>query len=424
MPESVFEGPLVSAGALLNGPNSGTTSPINPMDGPELSYQAGGFLDPRFSPIPKDGLSPGRLTMYFNSPSAILVDAIPSATATANIAADQAPSTTAGVALTLVTAQLGTAAGVPVPAAGVPIIPQGTSVPLTGTTIVIDFGFATGTTVANSSTVTVDDNRKFQLGQWIVIPGVGASGNTNTPLFTQVQSLSTNTTVITISPVAATAGSNLPIGQGNLYNTLLPPATQFGPAAASANAAEPYRIAGVSKTFDPLQGVCRALNITAASIGSGTTAVTVTGFDIYNATMTELLTANGTNIVNGKKAFKTVRSIVVTTAATSGTPANIGIGVSDVFGMNLRMDRAEYLSVSWNGCTPTTQGGFTTALVTSSNATTADVRGTVNASTLVVTNAASTNGARRLTVIMNVPVNNMLNATPNATASLFGAPQA
>jgi hypothetical protein len=422
MPETVNEGPYVSAGSLLNGPNSGTAAPINPMDGPSLFYQGEMFPDPRFSPINKDGLSPGRIKAYFNSPSVVLVDAIPSATTTANVAADQAPSTTAGVALTLITAQVGTAAGVPVLAPGIPIIPVGTSVATT--VLAIDFGFATGTTAANSSTVVVDDNRKFQLGQWIVIPGVGASGNTNTPLFTQVQSISTNTTVITISPSAATVGNNLPIGQGNLYNTLLPPASQFGPAAASANAAEPYRYAGLGVTFDPLQGVARALNITAASIGSGTTAVTVTGYDIYNNLMTELLTANGTNIVNGKKAFKYIRSIVVATAATTVTPANIGIGLSDVFGVNLRMDRAEYVTVGWNGCSPTTQAGFTTALATSSNATTVDVRGTINASTLAVATVASTNGARRLTVIMNVPINNMLNATPNATAALFGAPQA
>ena len=60
MPESLFEGPVVSAGALLNGPNAGTTAPINPMDGPSLDYQGVGFLDPRFAPINKDGLSPGR----------------------------------------------------------------------------------------------------------------------------------------------------------------------------------------------------------------------------------------------------------------------------------------------------------------------------------------------------------------------------
>jgi hypothetical protein len=171
--------------------------------------------------------------------------------------------------------------------------------------------------------------------------------------------------------------------------------------------------------------VARALCISAASIGSGTTNVTVTGYDIFNNRMTEYLSANGTTVVNGKKAFKYILSVVTaSTAATTVTPANIQIGLSDVFGVNLRMDKAEYLQVAWNGCTPTTQVGFTTALSTTSGATTADVRGTINASTLAVATVASTNGARRLTVIMNVPINNMLNATPNATASLFGAPQA
>src|SRR5690349_13278344 len=148
MPESVFEGPLVSAGGLLNGPNSGTSAPINPMDGPSLLYQGALFIDPGFSPINQDGWSPGRIKGYVNSPSVILVDAIPSANGTVNIAAAQAPSTTAGVALTLITAQVGTAAGVPVPAPGIPIIPVGTTVATT--VLAIDFGFATGTTAANS----------------------------------------------------------------------------------------------------------------------------------------------------------------------------------------------------------------------------------------------------------------------------------
>lgn len=422
MPESVFQGPVVSAGSLLNGGGAGTSAPINPMDGPTVSYQGNIFPDPRFSPINKDGLSPGRIAGYYDSPSVVLVAATLAANSTVSMAAAQTPSTTAGVALTLITAQVGTAANIPVPAPGIPIIPVGTSVATT--VLAIDFGFATGTTAANSSTVVVNDNRRFQIGQWIVIPGVGAAGNTNTPLFTQVQSVSaTNTTVITISPSALTVGNNLPIGQGNLYSNLTPPASQFGPAAASANAAEPYRVAGLSRVFDPYQGVCRALSITAASIGSGTTAVTVTGYDVYNNAMTELLTADGTTTVNGNKAFKYVRSIAVTTAATTVTPAAISIGLSDIVGLNLRVEQWAYLDIRWNGCLAPTSAGFTAALSTTSNATSADVRGTVNASTLAVATVASTNGARRLTVVYNIPLQRMLNATPNATAALFGAPQ-
>lgn len=415
MAETLLRGPGVSIGSLMDGR-------IEPWDGPSIEYQGDIIPDPRYSPANKDSTSPGAIKGYFSNPYFVLVDTIPSANATNTVAAAQAPSTTAGVALSLTTAVLGTAAGVPVWTPGIPIIPSSTTTPVTVSAI--DFGFTTGTTAANSSTVVVVDNSQFQVGQWIVVGGAGASGATNVALFTQVQSKSTNTTVITISPSALTALNNAPIGQGNLYNPNLPPATQFGPAAVAANASEPYKVAGFGLAFDPLQGCARALSVTAASIGSGTTALTVSGYDIYGVPMTELITATGTTTVNGKKAFKYVSNIVVTTAATSGTPASVSVGVSDVFGLNVRSDKWEYLNTFWNGNWAPTSAGWTSALATTSSATTVDVRGTVNASTLAVATVASTNGARRLTIMMSVPLQNMVNATPLNSSSMFGPTQA
>ncbi len=417
MPESVFQGPLVSAGSLLNAGGSGTAAPINPMDGPALLYQGEMFLDPRFAPINKDGLSPGRVKGYFSSPSVISVDAIPSANGTANIAAAQAPSTTAGIALALITAQVGTAAGVAVPAPGIPIIPVGTTVATT--VLAIDFGFATGTTVANSSTVVVDDNSKFQLGQWIVIPGVGASGNTNTVLFTQVQSLSTNTTVITISPVAATAGSNLPIGQGNLHSNLTPPASQFGPAAASANGADPFRVMGFGLPFNPSEGSARAVIIQSAATASGTGTFLVSGYDVYGNFMSELIAASGTSPgTAGKKAFKYIASVKTVTAGTTVTPPAITVGVTDIFGFNVRSDKWEYTEYKLGGTSVINNAGWTAALGTASSTTTTDVRGIVNMSTAI----ASTNGARRLFIAVSVPLYNSL-ATPLNTVPILGTAQ-
>lgn len=416
MAETLNRGPYVSIGSLMDGR-------AEPFDGPSILYQASQIPDPRFAPANKDSLQPAVVKGWFAAPQIVLIDTIPSATSTTNVAAAQAPSTTAGVALSLVTAVLGTAAGVPVWSPGVPIIPVGTSA--VATVSAIDFGFATGTTTANSSTVIVNDNSILAAGQWIVIPGAGAAGATNVPLFTQVQTKSTNTTVITISPAALTGLNNAPIGQANIHGaTLLPPATQFGPSAYVPNAVEPYRGAGFAGLFNGLEGSCRALNVTAASIGSGTTALLVSGYDIYNNAMTEVITANGTTSVNGNKAFNYIASIRVQTAATSGTPANISVGVSDVFGLNLRSDRWEALDIRWNGCAAQTNAGWSQALSTTSTSTTADVRGTINASTLAVATVASTNGARRLTVLMSVPMFNMINATPLSTSSLFGAPQA
>lgn len=412
MAETVVQGPLVSGGSLIN--NS-----VSPTDGPEIQYQGSMFPDPRFSPMAKDGLAPGRVKGYLVAPAAVLTDAIPSAVSTAVIIAGVVPSTTAGVAVALITSQAGTAAGVTVFAPGIPIIPAGTT--QVATVSAIDFGFATGTTVANSSTVVVNNNQLFQVGQWIVIPGVGSSGATNVPLFTQVQSLSTNTTVLTISPVAQTAGSNLPIGQANLYSNLTPPATQFGPAATVPNAHEPYRLAGFGLAFDPAQGVTRTLAVAAASIGSGTTRLVVSGYDIYGQAMTELFVCDGTTVQVGKKAFKYVSSVVTNGApATTVTPAAVFVGVSDAFGINLRADKVEYVSTSLGGTSSINALGFVAALATTSHSTTVDVRGTINASTAI----ASTNGARRLVIIGTQPQYNMLNATPNATAALFGVPQA
>lgn len=415
MAETLFRGPQVSAGSLMDGR-------VEPLDGPDINYQNTMFIDPRFSPANKDSLSPGAIKGFFETPSVYIVDAILSANSTTTVAAAQAPSTTAGVALNLTTAVLGTASGVPVWTPGVPIVPVGTSVATTVSAI--DFGFATGTTAANSSTVVVNNNALFSVGQWVVIGGAGSASATNVALITQVQSLSTNSTVLTISPSALTAVNNAPIGQGNLYSNLLPPGTQFGPASASANGAEPYRVAGFGLAFDATQGVCRALSVTAASIGSGTTALTVSGYDVYGNAMTETITANGTTTVNGNKAFKYVKNIVVGTAATTGVPANVSVGVSDVVGLNLRADRWESLEIYWNGCVANTNAGFVAALATTSNATTADVRGTVNASTLAVATVASTNGGRRLTVVYNSPMIGILNSNANSTSSLFGTAQA
>ncbi len=418
MAETIVQGPLVSGGSLIN--NS-----VSPTDGPEIQYQGSIFPDPRYSPMAKDGLAPGRVKGFPLAPAVTVVDAIPSANSTGAIVASVVPSTVAGIALTLVTAQAGTAAGVTVFAPGVPIIPLGTTKVVT--VGAIDFGFATGTTVANSTTVIVNDNSLFSVGQWVIIPGV--NGTTTAALFTQVQMVSaSNTTIITVSPAPLTALSHVPIGQANLYGNLTPPASQFGPSAVVPTGAEPYRLAGFGLAFDPLQGVARCLQVSAASTGSGTTSIFVTGYDVFGVLMTETIGPTaGTTAIYGKKAFKYIASVNSTgTPATTVTPAAINVGVSDLFGLPLRADKWEYLNINWNGCSAPTSAGFTAALVTTSTQTTIDVRGTVNASTLNVATVASTNGARRLTIIQYPALTNMLNsgpASPLGTAALFGTPQ-
>lgn len=428
MADTNFRGPITSMGSL-EGEYGGTTAQLQPLDGPSIFYQALAVADPRAYPFSKDSFSPGRIPCLFASQVFVAVDAIPSATSTTMVAAAQAPSTTAAVALNLTTAVLGTAANVQVWTPGIPIIPTNTTVPVTVSAI--DFGFTTGTTAANSTTVSVADSSLITLDQWIVIGGAGSGSATNVALIAQVLAIhSTNGTGITISTAAATAVVNAPIGQGNLYNTNLPPATQFGPAAASASAAEPYRRAGLAVLFDPAAGVARNLTITAASIGSGTTAVLVSGYDIYGVPMTEIITASGTTTVAGAKAFKYVASVAVQTAATTVTPASISIGVGDLLGFPLRVDRWEYTETRFNGGLQVFNTGWTSAITATATNTTGDVRGTQNFSTGMFGGAAGSatvgaqfDGVKRAVVKLQVPQIRMTRSNPNNYTGLFGVTQ-
>jgi hypothetical protein len=421
MAETVLRGPAVVVGALMDGR-------VEPFDGPSIGYQGDVIADPRVSPLAKDGLAPGRVPGFYNAFYTVSVDAIPSTASTTTIGASQTPSTTAGVALALVTAQAGTAAGVPVFSPGIPIVPQGTTKVVTVSAI--DFGFATGTTTAASTTVVVDDNTKFTLGQWLVMPGCG--GNSTAPLFTQVQSITTgNYTGITVSPAPATGLSNNPIGQANLYSQLLPPAASFGPSAPAPTAAEPYRLAGLAKSFDPAQAVARNVTVQSAATASGTGTFLVTGYDVYGFLMTELITSSGTAATAGKKAFKYIQSVAPVTAGTTVTPPAVTVGVGNLVGMNFRSDKWEYTDIFFNGGFASNNTGWTAAATTApATSATGDVRGTQNCSTILSGGAGGTgvagggfNGVARLTVFQNIPMLAAFNATPTNSISLFGVAQ-
>lgn len=415
MAETVNRGPYFSIGAMENSPPN-----VEPMDGPSISYQGDSVPNPLYPPSPKDGLSPGRVPVLYNNPYFVLSDGVPQKTTTTVLTSAQV--ITASVAMSLATAQLGASGpGVCQLGVAIPFVPIGTSVATSG--LVLDFGFTTGTTTANSTTVTVVDNRLFTQGQWIVVAGVGNSSAT-APLITQVASVAApanSTTTIYLATAAATALSNVPIGQGNLYSQFLPPGTQFGPATASANAWEPYQLAGLAKVFDPTQGITR--NLTVTSTGStgagGGGSVLVFGYDIWGNPMTELLTATGTTIAVGKKGWKVITRVLGSTAGTATT----AVGIGDVFGFNVRSDKWEYSNIFYNGSFATSNTGWTAAVTTvPSTNTSGDVRGTVNGSTLA-TIGTSANGTARLTLMMTVPEFNMINATPLNTVPLFGVAQ-
>jgi len=432
MADSNFRGPINSIGSLMdvNPTVTGTAavSAISPLDGPSVFYQGSGFPDIRTAPWPKDNFLPGGQQSFLNITDLYAVDNIPQAASTTALAALQI--TTTATNLALATTQVAGVAGVPSIAVGVPIIPFGTTV--VQSVIALDFGFATGTTVAASSTVVVNDNTQFSPGQWIVVGGVGNSAATAS-LVTQVISVATaNITGITISPVAATAIANAPIGQANQFaGQFIPPATQFGGTGPTANAHVPFTLGGDSKFLNPKETLSRNIQV-AFQTTTATTTILISGYDVWQRPMTERITIPSGNRASatsffGSKAFKYIQTIAnQTTAAGSAS-----IGMGDVFGLPFRADYYPQTELYWNDSAVNfNNGGFKAAFTTApSTATTGDVRGTVQVSTngtgtaLTVQTAAVSQGTSRLVIIQGVGVWNTLNSTPNNTVPMFGIAQ-
>ena len=416
MTDTNFRGPANSVGAMLDGTVAIT-------DGPNYAYQGTVFPNLRGGNFQKDGQGAGRIPAFLDNPSLVTVDNIPSATTTASVVA-VATGIVSGTVLTLVTVSPGnTTAGVPSLATGVPFIPFG------GTAVqnvtVLDFGFTTGTTTAASSAVVVVDTTLFTVGQWLCIGGAGNSGKTLS-LLTQVTVI-TGTTSINVFPVPTGSLSNAPIGNANLFNLLLPPATQFGPSAPVANAESVAWSAGLFKLFNPVAALSRNLSITTTA-AAVTGTITVRGFDVHSQAMSEAINVSTTTAGTfyGKKAFKYVASVTPNYTDSTGS---YSVGVGDTFGFPMRQDRYEFLNYAWNGINNINSTGFLGAVTTNpATATTGDVRGTIQlslagAGSTAIPSSQTSNGIARLMIIQTIPLFNCIAGTPNNTAPFFGVTQ-
>lgn len=114
---------------------------------------------------------------------------------------------------------------------------------------------------------------------------------------------------------------------------------------------------------------CTGRNVIAA--WTGTAVITITGKDIFGATVVEK-SASGTSLT-GKKAFKIVTSISVSADVTGLT-----VGTGNVLGLPARVPAAGNIVKEYEDGALATAGTFVAglALDTESTATTADIRGT------------------------------------------------
>lgn len=423
MADSNFRGPLNSMGALEV---DAATSQVLPMDGPSNFYQGFGWLDQRGGAFAKDNFRPGQVPAFLNVMDVYALDGSPQTNGTTVLAAAQVVTAATGMSLATVGVTNFSAAS-PSIAVGVPIIPSGTTVATTAN-FALDFGFTTGTAVANSTAMQVPDSALFTQGQWLIVGNVGNSSATRS-LVTQVASVVPGTTtLIQVSPAPATA-MGVPIGQANLFGgDLLPPGTQFGPqtASASAHSLGGRQQGGLGRYMNPREMFARGLVVQASTVQAGTGTILITGWDVWGVPMTELITATGTTPAYGKKAWKYVQSAVPQTLGTTIT-ATYTLGISDVFGFPFRVDQPEYLSVTAGGTAIANSVGIATAVLTGATNTSGDVRGTVQVSGIgggtAISAVSTTNNVKRLVVIQSLNNFQTLFTNPNSLTPTFGTTQ-
>lgn len=424
-PEFIY-GPMSAIMASVFGTTVGDP---NSEAGPSADYQGRAMLDVRYW-FQKDQAQGyiGKIPAHFEQPLLRSIHQIPVQTSSSNIAAAQ--GVTSGTAMTLATAN---ASGItlnvpyiPFSQAGINQLATGASVGIAPVTL--DFGFAFGTVVAGSTTMTVGTVADFFVGMPLVIAGAGNAAGT-APLLTNVASLVNNTTITILNTPQASVNPAA-IGTGNVWG---PNETWSTIGNMTPTAALPWWGAGPGLFLDARQAITRGIQIVGTSGGAGGT-FTVKALDLYNVVCTQTITvAAGASTGYSTKAVKAILSV---TPNFTDTGHNYTVGTSDVFGLAYRSGIWEDMEVCWAGLSMTSSTGYTaaTGLTSTSSATTGDVRGTIQTS---ATGAGSgiggtaSNGTisslaltgNRLMIQQTITAFPVIAANPSNFITMFGANQ-
>ena len=420
MARAVCSGPVIVVG------NTNPTQLSDPDVGPSITFQGDGILDPRLVGT-VDG-APGRpIYGFFDNKMLMLTDSTPSASAAGNLDSQAgglvipAGGNTTPRAINAASQSIAVSTNIPL---GVfPPGPATTVVTVPGT---LDFGFTTGSITGGQNTLTIPAGayKYFKKGQAIFVAGAGSSGSV--PLLTTVAATPAfGATTVTLTNNAGTTATSQPVGTADPSLFILgnPSVT---PSLSNVGA-WPWIAAGCTALWDPTQATARCLRIISSS-ASDTNAFTITvrGWDVYGIPMTETIALNGTTAVYGKKAWKYVNTIQFNHAGGGTTTGTITLGTGDVFGIPLKSDFFEYMSIYWNGALQTANTGWLVADSTiPATATTGDTRGTIQ---LGVNGGGtgyttSPNGSIRLAVFMSMPAYNALNANNLNYTTMFGVTQ-
>lgn len=392
---SAFSGPLVVFGQQPAG--IGPTPDYNPDLGPSFFYAGSGILDTRvaYSYIP--GQQSSQITAGFLGVDNITtLNVVPYTAASNAIVASANPTSST---LTLVSAASATT--------GVSIIPS----IIRADTNVVDTGVSgagfvgidtytsfTGSISGTTMTVTANSAGPICIGMTLV-----TAGGTGT--------LSSGVTVTGFGTGSGYTGTYIvstsqTIGSGTITASL---------SGATLASGIDFGSSGGISPWNPMAILGRAVSVTAAAGATYATA-TVNGYDVYGYPVTEDITITAGSAVNGKKAFKYIRSVVLS-GGTADTTHAYSVGTTNIIGLPIRSDSFGDILVNYGASLTATTlitaaTGYTASVQTAPSSTTGDVRGTYTLQT------ASATGTNRLVIRQSPQLYNV-----GSVAGLFGATQ-
>ena len=377
MANTAFSGPL-----LVFGQNPTQPADYNPdIGGSSLFYAGTGILDPRIPFTFFPGESQAAVDYgWLGVDNITTLSAVPYTASSAAIVASANPTS---ATLALVTSSSSTTG---VYYNNTNFVRSDTGA--TDTVLALDaYASVTGSFSNGVLTITASSNQ-MPIGPGMVVISTSGTVSQGTALGTQVVAqLTTTGTYSTVSQgTTGTYQTN-----GNLTatsGTVVLAYQNVQQCAVPNNAQTPSQ-----GNWSPQALLGRAVSVTAASGATYTTA-SVNGYDIYGYPITENITITAGSAVNGKKAFKYIKSVVLS-GGTADTTHAYSVGTADVFGLPLRSDTFGDIIV--NNASSLVATTLITAATnylpsdrTTPSATTADVRGTFA--------ATSSSGANKLIV--------------------------
>lgn len=385
---SAFSGPVLSFGQSPYSPNE-----YNPNIGPSLFTNGSGILDPRTPYTYQPGQASSQFTGGFVGNTTI--DAVPYTASTAALVASANPTS---ATLTLVTSASATT-GVSITTT---MVRADTGAIDAGPLIVID-GYASFTASITGTVMTVTANSTAPIAVGMVLLTAGGTGTLSTGV--RVMSYGTGSGYTGTYNVS----QSQTIGSGTITAGIQTPtdcAVRYGLSGSGGP--------GAIAAWNPMTIVGRSIAVTAASGATYATA-TVSGYDVYGYPMSEAVTIVAGSTVNTLKAFKYVKSIVLS-GGTADTTHAYSIGTADVFGFPLRSDTFGDVSINYAASLTAVTGitaatGYLPAITITATTTTGDVRGTYA--------AAAQTGTKRLIVRQSPQAYNL-----GSTSGLFGITQA